>query len=76
MRWGIAGLMLALMTASALAQSPGTSSSTNIGQHAEAAAQRGAAAADAQKIKANDNAYRAALKNLPDKQYDPWHGMR
>ncbi len=26
--------------------------------------------------KANDKAYNAALKNLPDKQYDPWHGVR
>ena len=26
--------------------------------------------------KANDKAYDAALKNLPDKQYDPWHGVR
>ncbi len=34
---------------------------------------------DAQKNnapKANDKAYDAALKNLPDKQYDPWHGVR
>ena len=28
------------------------------------------------KAKANDKAYDAALKNLPDKQYDPWHGVR
>ena len=73
MRWGIAGLMLTLMTASALAQAPGTS--TSIGQRAAAAAQKGDGS-DAQKVKANDNAYRAALKNLPDKQYDPWHGVR
>jgi len=26
--------------------------------------------------KANDKAYNAALKNLPDKQYDPWRGVR
>lgn len=26
--------------------------------------------------KANDKAYDAALKNLPDKQYDPWRGVR
>jgi len=27
-------------------------------------------------VKANDKAYNAVLKNLPDKQYDPWHGVR
>ncbi len=29
-----------------------------------------------QKAKANDKAYNSALRNLPDKQYDPWHGVR
>jgi len=77
MRWGIAGLMLALMTASALAQavgsgvSPGTAASMNIGQHAAARA-----GDDTVKVKPNESAYKAALKNLPDKQYDPWHGVR
>ena len=28
------------------------------------------------KAKVNDKAYNAALHNLPDKQYDPWHGVR
>jgi hypothetical protein len=28
------------------------------------------------KPKADDKAYNAALKNLSDKPYDPWHGMR
>jgi hypothetical protein len=27
------------------------------------------------KPKADDKAYNSALKSLPDKQYDPWHGM-
>jgi hypothetical protein len=27
------------------------------------------------KPKADDKAYNAALKGLPDKQYDPWHGI-
>jgi hypothetical protein len=31
---------------------------------------------DAQKPKADDKAYNAALKSLPDKPYDPWHGVR
>jgi hypothetical protein len=29
-----------------------------------------------QKPKIDEKAYDAALKNLPDKQYDPWHGVR
>lgn len=28
------------------------------------------------KSKADDKAYQAALKNLPDKPYDPWNSMR
>ena len=31
---------------------------------------------DDQKPKANDKAYNSALRNLPNKQYDPWHGVR
>jgi hypothetical protein len=27
------------------------------------------------KPKADDKAYNAALKQLPDKPYDPWHGL-
>ena len=27
------------------------------------------------KPKADDKAYNSALKGLPDKQYDPWHGI-
>jgi hypothetical protein len=28
------------------------------------------------KSRADDKAYQAALKNLPDKPYDPWSSMR
>ena len=45
----------------------------NIGQHAAAAAAKGGGD---EKVKANDKAYNAALKNLPDKHYDPWRGVR
>jgi hypothetical protein len=31
---------------------------------------------DSQKPKADDKAYNAALKSLPDKPYDPWQGAR
>ncbi len=81
MRLIIAGLGLLLATASAEAQvgssglSPNATGSMNIGQHAEAAAQKGEGS-DSQKAKANDKAYDAVLKNLPDKQYDPWRGVR
>jgi hypothetical protein len=30
----------------------------------------------AQTPKADDKAYNAALKSLPDKKYDPWHAAR
>jgi hypothetical protein len=31
---------------------------------------------DAQKPKADDKAYNAALKGLPNKPFDSWHGVR
>jgi hypothetical protein len=31
---------------------------------------------DSQKTKADDKAYNAALKSLPDKPFDPWHNVR
>jgi hypothetical protein len=79
MRLLIAGLVMALMVASAQAQmSPQGSQMQNaagIGQHASEAGAKADAAGE-QKVKANDKAYNAVLKNLPDKQYDPWHGVR
>jgi hypothetical protein len=79
MRLLIAGLAMALMMASAQAQlgSPQNQMSTanQVGQHASHASQQGDKS-DAGKLKANDKAYNAALRNLPDKQYDPWHGVR
>jgi hypothetical protein len=80
MRRLIAGLALvgalAVMMASAQAQQGQGSQMNNasrVGQHAAAAA---SASTDDAKVKANDKAYNAALKNLPDKQYDPWRGVR
>jgi hypothetical protein len=71
-------LALVAMTAAAGAQiqQPGVPAGSQIGSHAAKADERGDKAADANKVKANDKAYNAALKNLPDKQYDPWHGVR
>jgi hypothetical protein len=45
---------------------------SQLGQHAGKAG----GAEKAAEAKANDKAYNAALHNLPDKQYDPWHGVR
>lgn len=72
----VAGLALAAGTVAAQAQqsmSPsGSPSGQGIGQHAAA---RGATSEEP-KVKANDKAYNAALKNLPDKPYDPWRNVR
>jgi hypothetical protein len=77
MRFLIAGLALALTTAAAQAQmgAPGVPAGGGIGGAADAQRQKGAKS-DEQKVKANEKAYNAALQNLPNKQYDPWQGVR
>ena len=75
----VAGLALAAGTVAAQAQSvpgvsPGTSGAMGVGQHAAKAGAKDAS--DETKVKANDKAYNAALKNLPDKQFDPWRNVR
>jgi hypothetical protein len=66
---------LAAMTASAQAQQGNQiGAASSVGQHAATASAR--AGTEETKAKANDKAYNAALKNLPDKQYDPWRGVR
>jgi len=75
MRWLITGLALTLLTTSAQAQMGQMAPGSNVGQHAAAASEKGEKS-DAAKAKANEKAYNAALRNLPDKQYDPWHGVR
>jgi hypothetical protein len=76
----IVASMMALMMASAQAQvgSTGISPTTNgvmqIGKHAEERQQGGNS--DQKARATSDKAYNATLKNLPDKQYDPWHGVR
>ncbi len=76
MRWLLATLGLALLASGALAQTSPSQMNTNaasqIGQHASKAN----VADKSTEAKANDKAYNAALHNLPDKQYDPWHGVR
>ena len=71
----MAGSVMALTMAGAQAQ-VGTSASpglgaAQIGQHASSDPRQ-----SEPKVKASENAYHSALKNLPDKQYDPWHGVR
>jgi hypothetical protein len=74
MRMLIAGLALALMTAAAQAQMNQQTQMNNAARVGQNASHQGEDKAD--KPKANDKAYNAALHNLPDKQYDPWHGVR
>jgi hypothetical protein len=84
MRFLIAALALALMMASAKAQiggggtgGPGNQmgAASNLGSHAAKQGRQDDKDGE-QKAKANDKAYNSALRNLPDKQYDPWHGVR
>lgn len=77
MRWLIAILAVALMTASAQAQIAGPTGTeipgSGIGHNTS---QNDAKATDAPKAKSDEKAYNSALRNLPDKQYDPWRGVR
>ncbi|HUZ32858.1 MAG TPA: hypothetical protein VMV19_12270 [Xanthobacteraceae bacterium] len=70
-----AALALALMTVAAEAQvNPQQTQMNTAGRVGESASKKNDDKSAAPK--ANDKAYDAALKNLPDKQYDPWHGVR
>ncbi len=69
-RFAVARLLLAtfavaLLVGSADAQAPGGGGRKHA-QKSEKAAE--------QKPKADEKAYKNALKSLPDKPYDPWHG--
>ena len=65
-----AALAVALLTASAHAQSTGGTSGGHK-QHQQKADKTGV-----QKPKVDEKAYNAALKSLPDKPFDPWRGAR
>jgi len=75
MRWLTAGLILVFLASSTQAQVGPPQSALNaagqIGQHGTR--QQGD---NEQKPRVNDKAYNSALQNLPDKKYDPWHGVR
>jgi hypothetical protein len=74
MRLLIAAVTLILTVGAAFAQvvSPSLQGNSRIGQ----SAQRALETETTIKPKVNDKAYESALKNLPNKQYDPWHGVR
>ena len=66
-----AALALTVMTAGAQAQMGGGSPSGGrqpFGSH-------NSGPKDPPKTKADDKAYTSALKGLPNKPYDPWHGI-
>lgn len=73
----IAALSIALLATSARAQGVGGVGDAGGGfggpHHRQHATANKAAPA---KPKVDEKAYNAALKELPDKQYDAWHGVR
>ena len=80
MRLLVGSVALAAIVCAATAVSAQTpqqsqiNSAANVGRHASDASSKGSS--DEPKVKANDKAYNAALRNLPDKQFDPWRGVR
>ena len=72
-RLALVSALAAMPMAAYAQQQQQINNQANIGQHAAAAAAKGGGD---EKVKANDKAYNAALKNLPDKHYDPWRGVR
>ena len=76
MRLLIVVLVMALAVTAAQAQMNPQAVQMQGAQNIGQAASRGNQHQETRALKANDKAYNAALKNLPDKQYDPWHGVR
>jgi len=80
MRLLVGSVTLAAMVCAATAVSAQTpqqsqiNQAANVGRHASDSS--GKLGSDEPKVKANDKAYNAALRNLPDKQFDPWRGVR
>jgi cytochrome c556 len=72
----VAASALAALTVAAQAQQgPGmVPSSSKIGQSAASASDK--IHEESKGVKANEKAYNSALKNMPDKPYDPWRGVR
>jgi hypothetical protein len=74
MRLIIVAVAVLLMTGSAFAQ-VGQLPGNQVGQHVQHANDQADSKNGAPK-KNDDKAYNAALRNLPNKEYDPWHGVR
>jgi|HubBroStandDraft_1064217.scaffolds.fasta_scaffold142590_2 hypothetical protein len=73
----IAGLLIVLTITSAQAQVVSPQAQQMQGaQRLGDSVSRDGRAGGASAVKSDDKAYNAALKNLPDKQYDPWRGVR
>jgi hypothetical protein len=69
----VAALTMGLMLASAQAQQSDPAGGFGGGGKHHAKTEKTATPAAP---KADDKAYKAALKDLPDKQFDAWHGVR
>jgi hypothetical protein len=79
MRLLIAGLAIVLTVTSAQAQvaaGPQAQQIQGAQRLGDSASRDSRAGAGASTVKSDDKAYNAVLKNLPDKQYDPWRGVR
>ena len=74
----IVGSVMALTITSPQAQvvSPQAQQMQGAQRLGDSVSRDGRAGAGASAVKSDDKAYNAALKNLPDKQYDPWRGVR
>lgn len=78
LRLVLSAAAVALLTVSAQAQSPGQATpGVTGGDFGGAHHRRGnAKQVAAPKPKVDEKGYRAAVDQLPDKQYDAWHGVR
>jgi hypothetical protein len=74
----IVGPAMALTITSAQAQvaSPQGQQIQGAQRLGDSVSKDGRAGAGGSAVKSDDKAYNATLKNLPDKQYDPWRGVR
>jgi hypothetical protein len=72
----VAAWVLAALTVAAQAQQgPGMApASSRLGQSAASASDK--MQEESKAAKANEKAYNSTLKNMPDKPYDPWRGVR
>jgi hypothetical protein len=72
----LAASAVALLTVTAYAQDAGGMGGTGGGFGGPHRQQAKAKQAEAPKPKVDEKAYSSALNELPDKQFDPWHGVR